>query len=153
LTYSLDSDVLIQAWRDYPIDNFPPVWEKIEELGSNDTLGMSELILDELQRGGDDLYDWAKARESDLVVPTSNTVDEEVTYLVNHYENFGIVTGKNEADPFVVAVAKAHGCSVVTNETRSGNLNGPKIPDVCLEEEIPWIRFVDIIKQENLVFQ
>ena len=153
MTYSLDSDVLIQAWRDYPIDNFPPVWDKLEELGANDSLGMSELILDELKRGGDKLYDWAKCQESDLVIPTSDLIDEEVSYLVNNYNNFGIITGKNEADPFVVAVAKAHSCSVVTNERRSGSLNGPKIPDVCLEEDIPWIRFVDIIKRENLVFQ
>ncbi|NGP87552.1 DUF4411 family protein [Fodinibius halophilus] len=153
MTYSLDSDVLIQAWRDYPIENFPPVWEKLGELGANNTLGMSELILAELQRGGDELYDWAKTRETDLVIPTSDTINSEVSYLVNTYNNFGIITGKNEADPFVVAVAKAHNCIVVTNERRSGDLNGPKIPDVCLEEEIPWIRFIDIIKRENIVFQ
>lgn len=152
MTYSLDSDILIQAWRDYPIENFPSVWDSIEAMGVHSVAGLSELILNELERGGDELYDWVKSRESDLVIATTPEIESEVTYLVNTYNNFGIITGRNEADPFVVAVAKANSCSVVTNETRSGDLNGPKIPDVCLEEDIRWIRFVDIIKEEGFVF-
>ena len=152
LRYSIDSDVLIQAWRDYPIDNFPSVWNSLESMAERGIIGVSELILDELKRGGDDLYKWAKDLQSTIVIPTTAEIESEVAYLVNEYSNFGIITGKNMGDPFVVALARANNCSVVTNEKRSGNLNGPKIPDICLSENITWVRFVDIIKEQGLVF-
>jgi hypothetical protein len=58
LRYSLDSDAIINAWRDYPIHNFPNIWEWVEKLGREQIGGMSEVVFKELERGGDECYVW-----------------------------------------------------------------------------------------------
>ena len=150
MRYSLDSDAIIQAWRDYPINFFPKVWQSLHQLANDGIVGIAPVIFEELERGGDELFDWFKARKSDFVAENSEELQSSVAYLVNNYNNFGLITGKNEGDPYVVALAIIEECEVVTNESMSNDLNGPKVPDVCREEGIHWAKFVDIIRNENL---
>lgn len=150
MRYSLDSDAIIQAWRDYPIEFFPKVWESLHQLAVDGVAAIAPVIYEELERGGDELFDWFKARKDDFVAKNSDDLQSAVEYLVNTYNNFGLITGKNEGDPYVVALAMIEECVVVTNESMSNSLKGPKVPDVCREEGIGWIKFVDIIRNENL---
>lgn len=152
MIYSLGSDAIINAWRDYPIKHLPKVWEWIELMGRTGKAGMSEVVFKELQRGGDECFEWFKSRKERFIYPNDQTIQTELTRLVNTYNNFGIITGKNEGDPYVVALAIVQNCVVVTNESMSNNMNGPKVPDVCREEEIRCIKFVDVIRNENVVF-
>jgi hypothetical protein len=150
--YSLDSDAIINAWRDYPIQNFPKVLDWVEQLGKGGVGGMSEVVFRELARGGDECYDWFSHRKKIFVHPNTEKVQEEVGRLVNLYKNFGLITGKNEGDPYVVALAKVNAAVVVTNESPSNNMNGPKIPDVCRVEEIKVIKFVQMLKEAGGTF-
>lgn len=150
MKYSLDSDAIIQAWIDYPIDYFPKVWESLHKLAIDGVLGIAPVIFEELEKGGDELFDWVKARKDDFVAENSDELQEAVAYLVNHYNNFGLITGKNEGDPYVVALAMVEESIVVTNESMSNDLHGPKVPDVCREEGIAWAKFIDIIRNEKL---
>ena len=152
MKYSLDSDAAINAWRDYPIENFPKIWDWIERMGRDGLLGISEVVFRELEKGGDECYDWFKTRKSDFVYPNDDDVQRELNRLVNTYNNFGLITGKNEGDPFVVALAIVQDCMVVTNESMSNNMNGPKVPDVCRAEGIQWIKFVEVIRREEVKF-
>ncbi|CAN5237908.1 DUF4411 family protein [soil metagenome] len=152
MKYSLDSDAAINAWRDYPIENFPKIWDWIEQMGKNGVAGMSEVVFQELEKGGDECFDWFKQRKEHFVYPNDEEVQRELERLVNSYNNFGIITGKNEGDPFVVALAIVKDCTVVTNESMSNNMNGPKVPDVCRAEGIQWIKFVDVIRREGVTF-
>lgn len=152
MKYSLDSDAIINAWRDYPIENFPKIWEWIEKMGNEGVLGLSEVVFKELEKGGDECFDWFRKRKHAFVVSNDATVQKELQRLVNSYSNFGLVTGKNEGDPYVVALAIVNDCLVVTNESMSNNMNGPKVPDVCNAEGIKWIKFVDVIRREGIRF-
>lgn len=152
MKYSLDSDAAINAWRDYPIDHFPKIWDWIEQMGKDGSLGMSEVVFKELEKGGDECYKWFKDRKTDFVYPNEDDVQQELDRLVNTYNNFGLITGKNEGGPFVVALAIVKNCVVVTNESMSNNMNGPKVPDVCRAEGIQWIKFVDVIRKEGIRF-
>ena len=152
MRYSLDSDAIINAWRDYPIVNFPNIWEWVELLGSEQIGGMSEVVFKELERGGDECYNWFKERKELFVYPNDEEIQYEVRRLVNTYNNFGLTTGKNEGDPYVIALAKVKGAVVVTNESPSNDMNGPKIPDICRVEGIQRIKFVQVITKEGVVF-
>ena len=152
MKYSLDSDAAINAWRDYPIEHFPKIWGWIEQMGQRGIVGMSEVVFKELEKGGDECFDWFKERKTDFVHPNNDDVQKELDRLVNTYSNFGLITGKNEGDPFVVALAIVKDCTVVTNESMSNNMNGPKVPDVCRAEGIGWIKFVDVIRREGVRF-
>lgn len=152
MKYSLDSDAIINAWRDYPITNFPTIWRWMESIGEKQIAGMSEVIFSELERGGDECFKWFKDRKGLFVHSTSEAVEEEVRRLIHKHNNFGLVTGKNEGDPYVVALAIVENCVVVTNESMSNNPNGPKVPDVCLVEDISCIKFVEVIRRERVIF-
>jgi hypothetical protein len=119
---------------------------------SSGILGMSEVVFKELEKGGDECFDWFKRRKEVFVHPNDDDVQRELDRLVNTYKNFGLITGKNEGDPFVVALAIVKNCMVVTNESMSNNMNGPKVPDVCRAEGIQWIKFVDVIRREGVRF-
>jgi len=153
LIYSLDSDAIIHAWRSYPIKNFPKIWLWIETLGKEGKIGISEIVFKELLRGGDECYTWFNNRKEMFICQNDPEIQEEIKRLVNTYVNFGLITGKNEGDPYVVAVAKVNSCTVVTNESMSNNLNGPKVPDVCRAEGIPCVKFIRIIQNEAVVFE
>lgn len=150
MRYSLDSDAIIQAWIDYPIGFFPKVWASLHQLAKDDIVGIAPVIYEELERGGDELFDWFKARKDDFVVENSDELQSAVEYLVNTYNNFGLITGKNEGDPYVVALAMIEDCLVVTNESMSNNMDGPKVPDACRAEGVRWAKFIDIIRNEKL---
>ncbi|MDZ7808356.1 MAG: DUF4411 family protein [Gracilimonas sp.] len=152
MKYSLDSDAIINAWRDYPIQNFPKIWDWIESLGEIEIGGMSEVVFDELAKGGDECYDWFKKRRDIFIHPSDQAIQAEVQRLVTSYNNFGLTTGKNEGDPYVVALAIVKNAIVVTNESPSNDMNGPKIPDICRAEDISRIKFVEVITREGVVF-
>ena len=52
VVYSFDTSSLIKASAVlYPMENFPSLWDKIEELIRNGRLKMSEPVFDEAMRG------------------------------------------------------------------------------------------------------
>ena len=54
IIYSLDTSALIAAFHErYPIDNFPALWRKIEELIKIGRLKMSQIVFDEAMRDTD----------------------------------------------------------------------------------------------------
>jgi len=73
---------------------------------------------------------------------------------MSDYPNLvSVLSGKSQADPFVIALAKARDAMVVTAESPTGNLRGPKIPDVCRAEGIEWGSFVEVLKREGWSFR
>jgi hypothetical protein len=43
------------------------------------------------------------------------------------------------ADSFIIATAKVHGLTVVTEERPANSLNRPNVPDVCRDMPLEWI--------------
>jgi hypothetical protein len=60
--------------------------------------------------------------------------------------------GRNAADPFVIGLAVARQCVVVTEETLSGNLNKPRIPDVCEARSVHWTNLVGFVRAQGWTF-
>lgn len=60
MSYTLDSNILINMERLYPRDIFPSLWASLEGLVSQGEACICEAVLRELERGDDDLHIWAK---------------------------------------------------------------------------------------------
>ena len=58
---------------------------------------------------------------------------------------------RNRADPWVVAAAAVQGLIVVTEEADTGPRKTHKIPWVCDQENIKWIRLSSLVEHENLI--
>lgn len=57
--YVIDSSSLIDLKRKYPVDVFPGVWEKIDDLIVSNRLIAPEEVFNEIENGDDELVPWA----------------------------------------------------------------------------------------------
>lgn len=150
---TLDSNILINLMRTYPRDIFGSLWESIELAADENHVCICEAVLREIKRGGDELHAWAKAIDGF----TCQVTDAElvtVGLIANEHREW--VRGQvNEADPFVIAHAKAEATVVVTEEGRKGpgtldkNL---KIPNVADEHGVKCMKFFEFVRAHGWSF-
>lgn len=156
VVYSCDASSLIKASAVlYPMENFPALWEKIEELIRSDRLKMSELVFDEAIRG-EVLSGWCSRRALKplLLSKVNELVEDAFQSIQSGYPNLmHVATGKSLADPWAIALAMQYQNGVVLSEEQpAGNLQGPKIPDVCKDLGIKCVNIAGLVKSENWIF-
>jgi hypothetical protein len=155
LKYSLDTSSLINGFRlHYPYLNCPRLWnEHFPELVARGDLRATEEVRVELERQDDELVEWIK-NYSSLFIEVDETIQLEVKAILKSHPGLIHARGRGHsgADPFVIALAKLHLATVVTEEGRSGSPKHPKIPDVCDELGVPCIRLTDLIIDEDWIF-
>ena len=152
--YSADTSALIDGLeRYYPVDHFPGLWERVDDLINDGRLIISEEVWEEAQTKDAVVKAWCVPRKAAIVVPTDATVVEEVQrVLADHQRLVMNFKGRNRADPFVIAVASVRNAVVVTGEGSDGTENKPKIPFVCQRLGIECVKFVDVIRLEGWTF-
>ena len=154
MAYSVDASALIDAWEKwYSPSHHPSLWSKIEILAQKGGFNVPDLVIEELGDKDDDVYKWCKDRESIIKFESGKRVQKNVAEIVNEYKNLDQGDGqKNSADPFVIAVAMENGSTVITHENPTNNLSGPRIPDVCRDIGVEWVRFPEVFKREGWQF-
>lgn len=152
--YSVDTSSLLNGRRDLlPPSTFPTLWGNVEAMIQDGSVRSVDLVRDELAAREDDTYQWAKAQH-DLFVPLTADVQVAVReVLQEHQRILGIGSGRSGADPFVIALARARGGVVVTEETSSRNLSKPKIPDVCDAMGIRRLTLLQLVQEQGWVFR
>ena len=144
--YSIDTSSLIWAWRfAYPRERFPSVWAQIENLIRKGDLKASPLVLEELKRQEDDLQAWAAAK-AEMFVDLDEPQQEEVRAIMAAHQGIAQpAEDRVNADPFVIALARCQGLTVVSEERRSGNPNTPKIPNVCAARGVQCVNLLGMM--------
>lgn len=105
--------------------------------------------------GPPSLQDWLKSNPA-MVVPVAETL-AEARAIQNRFA--GLLDPKaeyEEADAYVIALARMRGAVVVTQETAAAEKSNPKrthyIPDVCRELGIGCIAFLGLLRREGWTF-
>jgi hypothetical protein len=155
--YSLDTSALITAWtRNYPPDVFGPVWEYMDIVIHQGVVRASLEVLHELKKQDDDLYSWCKARASTLFIDLEDELQDAVIAIEAKYPKL-IATGRNKADPFVIALATISKPTPLIIVTEEGPLNGsvkrPNIPYICREEGLHFQPLVALLRDTNFGFR
>jgi hypothetical protein len=159
LKYCLDTSALTTAWRyHYPPAVFPALWRDIEHCITKGELIAPDEVLGELEEGGDELYDWAVNRPN-LFVPPNALIQKEVSRILAHPEHVKLLYSKHAtsrviADPFVIATAKIHDCSVVSAEVFQAGYspNKTKIPNVCSDMGIEHLSVIEFIYERGWIY-
>jgi hypothetical protein len=147
--YSIDTSAILDGWvRYYPPDVFGSVWARLKALGNAGTLFTPDEVIEELAKKEDGACQWAKA---ELQV---YAMDEEIQRVVSeilaaHERLVDHRRSRSKCDPFVIALAKMKGYAVVTGEKASGNLQKPKIPDVCAALNVRCISLLDLFREQG----
>jgi hypothetical protein len=152
VSYCFDTSALLDAWiRWYPVDVFPSFWEKMDALVANGQIVSPDEIFAELEKKEDDLHAWVKSRRKMFCALDASTITQVREILAVYPRLVDTQKGRSQADPFVIAVAKIKGLTVVTGEN-FGTANKPKIPFVCNELGIPSIGIVKFIRENGWNF-
>ena len=112
----------------------------------------SEEVYVEIQRKDDELHDWIKERKQ-MLVPLDEAVQTRALELLAEFPRLvDTLRGRSKADPFVIATAMERNAVIVTGEMFTGNLDKPRIPDVCRVKNIRCINFLEMIRELKLTF-
>ena len=150
--YVFDSNIFMNLQQRQPLDLYPSVWNKVSELMDNGIIISSHEVYEEILAGNDGLVEWVKSREA-CFYASDEKIQQDVREILKTHR--GLVEGgkkMNNADPFVIALAKEYGCKVVSSESPSGNPKVPRIPDVCNSMGIEYISFVNFQREMHFSF-
>ena len=155
--YAIDTNVLMD-WqaRYFPTDVFTSLVEKIEILTQEGRLLAPDLVEEELNAVGTaELTAWAKARPA-IFVPLAEVLTEALT-IQGRFPGLKDPKAEfEEADAYVIALAKLRNGVVVTQETPAAEKRNPKrthfIPDVCRELGLPCISLLGLMRRERWTF-
>jgi hypothetical protein len=147
-----DTSALLECWsRYYPIDVFPGIWERLHWMIEAGDLFAPDEVHEETKKKDDDLAAWVKDR-SQMFVPLGSNVQAGTTEILAEFlELVKALSGRNQADPFVIALARVRAATVVTQE-RGGNRARPRIPLVCEHFGVACIDVVGFIRERGWVF-
>lgn len=152
--YSVDSSTLMD-WqaRYYPGDVFKTLLQKVDELIAHERFVAPVLVRDEVKAVGTaDLISWADAR-SGIFVPTADLL-AEAQAIQNQFAGLRDPKAEHEeADAYVIALARIKKGIVVTQETAASEKHRPRrthfIPDVCRELGVPCVSFLGLMRREG----
>lgn len=152
--YSVDTSSLMD-WqaRYYPLDVFPGVAQRIEALIADGRFAAAELVSEEIEAvGTTGLIQWTRDHRG-IFVPTGGLLEDAIR-IQNQFTGLRDPKAEfEEADAYVIALARQTDGVVVTQETPAAEKNRPRrthfIPDVCRELGIPCISLLGMMRRER----
>jgi hypothetical protein len=162
--FLLDSSIFIEAAkRYYAFDIAPKFWVELVNLANRGSLRSIDRVKDELDRGGDDLKQWANGHFHQYF---DSTID---TTVLDAYRDIMIWaqsqsqykdTAKVEladitnADAWLVAYAKVKGPILVTEEKLNLNIQRKiPIPNICNAFNVPYMDTFELLRHLGVRFQ
>lgn len=106
----------------------------------------------ELSAKDDLVYEWARQQTS-LFVPLDEQTQIATTEILAVFPKLvKALSRRNRADPFVIALAKVTGSTVVTAESHRGTSERPRIPLVCAHFAIPCTNLLGFLREVGWTF-
>ena len=152
--YAVDSSTLMD-WqaRYYPVDVFKTLLQKVDGLVGAKRFLAPALVRDEIKAVGTaDLIDWAGARPQ-IFVPTAEVLADAQAIQSQFAGLRDPKAEYEEADAYLIALARMKNGIVVTQETAASEKHRPRrthfIPDVCRELGVPCVSFLGLMRREG----
>jgi hypothetical protein len=156
IVYAVDTSAFMD-WqaRYYPVDVFHSLRANIEALVTAGRVLAPTLVRDELGIvGTPDLAAWTKANAG-VFVPTPEVLSDALAIQGQFPGLRDPKAEYEEADSYVIALARLREGIVVTQETPAAEKNRPRrthfIPDVCRELGVPCISLLGLMRREKWV--
>jgi predicted nucleic acid-binding protein len=158
--HSLDASSIIHAWDNYPLDQFPGLWDWLAGEIKAQRLSMASVALEEVGHKYPECAVWLKSQNirrlpmSNHVIQAAMLIKQQLGIQNDQYHPKGV----DENDIFIIAAAQYHGATLITDEKRQfGKQIEPtklKIPAVC---DLPGVavahkNFLEYMRQSKQVF-
>ncbi|MGK2915390.1 MAG: DUF4411 family protein [Porticoccaceae bacterium] len=154
-----DASSMIYAWDNYPIGQFPPLWEWMASQIEAKELVMSSVAFDEVNHKTPDCGEWLKENYLEQLAINNAIVQEakRIKGLLGIADDNYHAKGVGENDILIIATARLHGAELVSEErqpTAPQVTSKRRIPAVCVMPtvSVSCINFLDYIKASGEVF-
>jgi hypothetical protein len=148
--YVLDSNVFMEAARRYyAFDLAPSFWRALIDQARDGRVESIDRVKEEIDLGKDLLTDWANSdfRQWFISTDQADVIGAYGQVMVWAHGQRQFTDGakaefsrEENADPWVIAYAKAKGCVVVTHEQFDPNVRARiPIPNVCQTYDIQYV--------------
>lgn len=163
-TYALDADAFMQAARlYYAFDIAPGFWQALIQHAQTGTVRSIDRVKIEINRGNDDLKNWAKNHFHSWFASTdeSDVIDayRRVTQWAYDQTQFTDVAkaefaSTDNADAWLVAYALVKGCVIVTQEKFARDArNRIPLPNVCKAFGIQHVDTFEMLRTLGVRFE
>ena len=156
-----DASSMIYAWDNYPVRQFPGLWEWMARQIEEKELVMPSVALDEVSHKAPDCSAWLKDNELTQLEINNEIVQRamRIKHLLWIIDDNYHAKGVDENDLFIIATAHHHGLELVSNEAKQNKLPDipakRKIPAVCDMDEVGvfCLDFLEYIKRSEEIFR
>lgn len=147
MKYSFDTSAFVVPYRHWPDpDLMPSLWAKFDSLIQNDDIVASREVHVEIEQKDDGLLEWVNNRKH-MFIEVDPEQQQTVDEMVNQFPTWiNPNSTKNNADPYVIALALHYDLIVVSNE-RSGSSTNPTIPFVCETYQVTHLRLNSFLRE------
>jgi len=137
--------------RYYPVDVIPGLWDRLDAMIRAGELVAPDEVGREIAKQDDGLNAWVKDRPEQLI-PLDDEIQRATSEVLDAFpELVKELSGRNQADPFVVALARVGSLTVVTQE-KGGSQARPRIPMVCQHFGVACMDVVSFIRDRGWTF-
>ena len=156
-----DASSMIYGWDNYPIRQFPGLWDWMAAQVEAKKLAMPTVAFDEVTDKTPECGQWLKDHDIELL-GISNAILQDamrIKKLIGVVDDDYHAKGVGENDLLIVATARNHGADLISDEERQTTLpkesRKRKIPAVCAMKEVAvdCINFIDYLKKSDVVFR
>jgi hypothetical protein len=156
--YVIDTSGLIMLESTFKYENpvFAAIWEEIEELIQQVRFRIIDFVEDEINnyQGKEEfLKKWVEKWKKHLVYPTDLECYNAAIPIINEEYKSGffdakkLASGKEEADPYLIAYCQVNNCVLITNESKD---RSNKIPAVAKKHDVKCFDIYDFFIDRGL---
>lgn len=156
-----DASSMIYAWDNYPMRQFPGLWEWMANQIESKELVMPSVAFEEVENKTPDCGEWLKDNNleklaiSNVILQDAKRIKGLLGIVGDNYHAKGV----GENDILIIATARFHGAKLVSDEERQTNqpqiAAKRKIPAVCAmaDVSVSCLNFIEYIKRSDAVFR
>lgn len=152
--HCFDTSSLVECWLGrYRRDIFASMWANLEGDVEAGRIRCPEDVFRETSKHDDGLHEWMKDQGEKLVVPLNEDIQKATREVLGLFPNLVKQSrGRNQADPFVIALARVEGLVVVTEESPVSSDNKPKIPRVCEHFGVECVNVLGYVQRRGWTY-
>ena len=153
--YFVDTNEWINLNRYYPRGVFAGLWENIESLIAEGRILSPKEVLDEIERGHDELVEWCRAHRN-MFLNTDKLIGQVQKILKEHPTLVNPNARHESADPYLIALAASYKDNIlgqspiiVTDEKVD---NKSRIPYAAKDNGVQTCKLMEMVQKEGWTF-
>lgn len=156
-----DASSMIYAWDNYPVRQFPPLWEWMATQIEEEELVMPKVAFQEVLDKTPECGEWLELNGleqlevNNVILQDAMRIKDLLGIVNDNYHANGV----GENDLLIIATARAHGAELVSDEKRQTALPQvpakKKIPAVCgmVGVAVTCLNFIEYLKRSDQIFR